>query len=403
MSQKETLGLGVVETPSEVVEAMVGLLEAPSTPARILEPACGTAPFLRAIRHRFGSRHALWGVDIRPEPLSEARRLLPQAHFIQEDFLLWEPEERFDIILGNPPYGIIGDVSHYAIPHLKSRKETYKKRFHTWRGKYNIYGAFIEKAMQLLAPGGTLLFVVPASWLVLEDFSLLRRFLAENAHLRVFYVGSVFPKRQVSCTYLFARKGGKGLEVYDGLRFSHSVPDYQGELISFTASAPVSEATVALSELFEIHFAARSPEFLRHPAVRRQAEPGLVPVLTGRNLQPGMILYDRNFSGLWMPLKEAPQLRWFYGVPHLVVAHTKGTRVVAAIDDLNYPWREEFHLVPRSPRLPLKAIQSYLNAPAVSTYTQTRYRNFVPHLTLPMLATLPVPLSLTEGIQLSLL
>jgi hypothetical protein len=47
-----------------------------------------------------------------------------------------------------------------------------------------------------------------------------------------------------------------------------------------------------------------------------------------------------------MPPEDAPRLRAFYALPHIVVAHTKGTRVVAAVDRRCYPWREEFHLVP---------------------------------------------------------
>jgi adenine-specific DNA-methyltransferase len=96
------------------------------------------------------------------------------------DFLLWEPGEAFDLILGNPPYGIVGEASKYPIHVLKEVKGLYKKTFSTWRGKYNLYGAFIEKSIHLLKPGGVLVFVIPATWLVLDDFSLLRAFLAKE-------------------------------------------------------------------------------------------------------------------------------------------------------------------------------------------------------------------------------
>lgn len=71
---------------------------------------------------------------------------MPFATFYEEDFLLRQPNESFDIVIGNPPYGIIGDASHHPIHLLKERKGLYKRRFQTWYGKYNIYGAFIEQA-----------------------------------------------------------------------------------------------------------------------------------------------------------------------------------------------------------------------------------------------------------------
>lgn len=96
------------------------------------------------------------------------------------DFLLWEPGEAFDLILGNPPYGIVGEASKYPIHVLREVKGLYKKTLSTWKGKYNLYGAFIEKSVRLLREGGTLVFVVPATWLVLDDFSSFGHFWPEK-------------------------------------------------------------------------------------------------------------------------------------------------------------------------------------------------------------------------------
>ncbi|MCS7189175.1 MAG: SAM-dependent methyltransferase, partial [Bacteroidia bacterium] len=148
-------GLGVVETPAAGVEAMLSLLpERLSSSLKVLEPACGEAPFLRAFARKYGSSHRLYGVDVRSEPLAAAAQALPLAHFFHADYLLWNPSERFDLILGNPPYGIVGDASHYAIPELLTQKPIYKKFFTTWFGKYNLYGAFIEKSIRLLSDRG---------------------------------------------------------------------------------------------------------------------------------------------------------------------------------------------------------------------------------------------------------
>lgn len=399
---------GMVATPPEIVDFMVRLCEPlPAGSLTVLEPACGDAPFLRAFAARFGTRHSLTGVDIHAAETSLAQAQTPMAHFVDADYLLWEPEQQFDVIIGNPPYGIIGDASHYPIHTLRARKALYKRRFATWFGKYNVYGAFIEQSVRLLKPEGKAVLVVPATWLVLDDFAKLRAFLADWGKVTVYYLGKVFPKRNVSAVVLVLAKGQRGLELHDGTECVVSKGKYHGEIIRFeTPDALAFERSgIPLGECFRIHFAARSPEIRKHPSVVPEPRPGCVPILTGRNLHRGRIDYETCYSGLWMPQEDAPQLRAFYASPHIVVAHTKGARVVAAVDRRCYPWREEFHLVPTVSIRDLEALVDYLNNDDIQRYTRALYRDFVPHLTATMLKMVPIPRELIAdplGAQLAL-
>lgn len=403
LSEKEQKrALGAVATPPDLVSFMVSLATPSRARLRVLEPACGDAPFLRAFAERYGAHHELVGVDIDPTAVAEARRQIPFATILEEDFLLWQPGESFDLIIGNPPYGIIGDASHYPIHVLKERKRLYKRRFQTWRGKFNIYGAFIEHAVNLLRPDGRLVFVIPSTWLVLDDFARLRQFLAREGRLEVYYMGRPFPDRNVVAVVLVLQRGERGLSLSD-LGEGRPVVQktvYRGELIRFeTPEALTFERQgVPLGELLEIHFAARSPEIRRHPSVVGEPQEGLVPILTGRNLRPGWIDYGTCYSGLWMPREEAPSLRFFYAFPHIVVGHTKGARVVAARDEHCYPWREEFHLVPKVTGLDEKALVEYLNSEPVQRYVRTLYRDLVPHLTMTQLRLVPIPPELAPSL-----
>ena len=387
--------LGAVTTPPELVDFMVSLATPQRARVRVLEPACGDAPFLAAFAQRYGSHHELVGVDIDPAAVEQARRLLPLAAILEADFLLWQPSEPFDIVIGNPPYGIIGEASHYPIHILKERKHIYKQRFQTWRGKFNIYGAFIEHAVRLLRPDGKLVFVVPASWMLLDDFARLRKFLSREGHIDVYYVGRPFRDRNVVTVVLVLERGKEGLNLYDQGSKEPVIRKevYRGELIRFeTPEALAFEREgIPLGELMEIYFAARSPEIRRHPSVVKEPKEGLVPILTGRNLKPGWIDYETCHSGLWMPREEAPSLRFFYAFPHIVVGHTKGARVVAALDERCYPWREEFHLVPKIPGLDERKLVQHLNSEPVQWYVRTLYRDLVPHLTMTQLRLVPVP------------
>ncbi|WP_243089477.1 TaqI-like C-terminal specificity domain-containing protein [Thermus neutrinimicus] len=392
--------LGRVSTPGPLVDFMVSLAEAPKG-GKVLEPACAHAPFLRAFREAHGTGYRFHALEV--DPLVFDPPPWAEAHL--EDFLLWEPGTAFHLILGNPPYGALGAGARFS----PERRRLYRERFATWHGRYNLYGAFLEKGVRLLEAGGMLVYVVPAGWMVLEEFRKLRAFLSREGETEVYYLGRAFPGVKVVAAVVRFRKGGRGLRLYDaeGLRFGAPPPNgplqpallledpaWRGEPIRFPhpQALEMERKGVPLGALFHIHFAARSPQVRAHPLTRTAPGPGLVPVLTGRNLRPGEIDYETPYSGLYFPKEAVGLLKPFYATPHLVVANTRHYRVVAAWDGRAYPWREEFHLLPKAGvGVDGDALVAHLNSPEVQAYYRGLYREMVPHLTRWMLERVPLP------------
>ncbi len=83
----------------------------------------------------------------------------------------------FDIIIGNPPY--IGKRT-YLLP---SDKKRFKQQYYCAQGRYEIYRFFIERGIELLRDGGMLGFIVPHTWLVLEQAEKLRNFVLNNCKI----------------------------------------------------------------------------------------------------------------------------------------------------------------------------------------------------------------------------
>ncbi|EKZ9056765.1 Eco57I restriction-modification methylase domain-containing protein [Vibrio vulnificus] len=204
---------GEVFTKPEIVNLMLvasGLFNnLESIGTRILEPSCGQGEFVLAIvRHlckrieQSGSKlpiaqleRLITAYDISYSNLEIARNevkkelspyycpseidLILNNWFVHGDFLLADFDFKFTHIVGNPPY-----IRIETIP-LELLKE-YRRRFHTMIERADIYIAFYEKCLDLLAPNGTLSFICTDRWTKNRYGSKLREKIASGYQLDLF-------------------------------------------------------------------------------------------------------------------------------------------------------------------------------------------------------------------------
>jgi adenine-specific DNA-methyltransferase len=415
--------LGLFFTPDNIIDLMVEISK--FTGGKVLEPACGLGQFLSRLAERLvlnkpgnvNLSACLLGVEMQSEIANKVNEYVysyllsksikgnyGEIPVLIENYLLSNLTPDFDLIIGNPPYGIMGQHRHYSIPVTKSLKEKYKRMFRTWHGKYNIYGVFIEKSVNLLKKGGKLVYIIPATWMILDEFKYLREFLAYNGKVVVYYLGSkVFKSAQVCTVILELRKGDKGLELWD---FSNgkreliiSENKYQGEIIRFETdfTRSLEKNGFQLGSLFDIFISAGSPEARGCCYVSREKKEGMLPLLNGRNVKPFKILYNENHSGYWIEKERIGDLKHFYKKERLVVGHTKGGKIITAIDKKRYPWiGDVYHLIPKDNllisriRLEMQDLVYILNSELMNKYVKTLYREITPHITATQLKLLPL-------------
>lgn len=111
-------------------------------------------------------------------PEQEAIRLA-STWLIQSDFLLTPVSERFQFVIGNPPY-----VRQELIPPPLLKE--YRRRFTTLFDRADLYVPFIERGLRLLAPGGQLGFICADRWVKNKYGGPLRAMVASEYHLKAY-------------------------------------------------------------------------------------------------------------------------------------------------------------------------------------------------------------------------
>lgn len=140
-SQFDVATLGQVFTPEDTVRQMLSLCQNRREGWRVLEPSCGNGAFL----DRIPGCH---GVEIDPAHCP------PGAHL--GDFFAYKPDQKFDTIIGNPPFVRFRDIN----PDTRSLLDM--ERFDE---RTNLYSFFIDRCIDMLRPGGELVFINPRDFL----------------------------------------------------------------------------------------------------------------------------------------------------------------------------------------------------------------------------------------------
>ena len=135
---KKEFEMGQFFTPHEVCRDMADMLS-PTSSEMILDMCCGMGNFF----NHLPNLHNAYGFDIDGKAVAVARHLYPDAHIEKCDIRQYYPEQRFDIIIGNPPFNLKFDY--------KLSQEFY-----------------LDKAYDVLNPAGILMVIVPCSFMQSE-------------------------------------------------------------------------------------------------------------------------------------------------------------------------------------------------------------------------------------------
>jgi adenine-specific DNA-methyltransferase len=134
---------------------------------KILDPCCGNGNFALPIINKLKDKHSIKTIlenilafnDLNNKRLDNVKNIYDNKKYklniLNEDFLLFDNNKKFDLIVANPPYAKFTDDGKRASKN------------------HNLIKDFINKGLTLLKPKGYLLFITPDNWMSLADRNTL--------------------------------------------------------------------------------------------------------------------------------------------------------------------------------------------------------------------------------------
>lgn len=178
------VNLGQVFTPPHIVSDMLALIQSTkklSNP-RFLEPSCGNGAFFENLPSN------KVGIEL-------DSKVICDKSVLKVDFFSYPVSEKFDCIIGNPPYVRYQDIAISTKTLLKPYSGLFDSRS-------NLYLFFIYKCILHLKEGGELIFITPRDFLKSTSSVSLNEFLFYQGSITHFIdLGDkkIFDKAQPNC------------------------------------------------------------------------------------------------------------------------------------------------------------------------------------------------------------
>lgn len=166
--------IGFVETPREIVRLMTSLITVDKN-SLVLDTGFGRGVFLEELLN-LGFKNC-YGIEIVKDLYTLCKEKFGRrCKLILGNFLDYRFEEKFDLIIGNPPY-----VHFNSLP--SDMKPSVRKILKTSEG--DIYYAFIVRSIHLLRDKGELIYIVPYHFFYNTHAKIVRETILLNGKIEL--------------------------------------------------------------------------------------------------------------------------------------------------------------------------------------------------------------------------
>lgn len=246
--------LGQYMTPRVIRERLLDLID--TSVDSVLDPGVGTGEFLASFAERNPDANMV-GWEIDPDIADVARRMSPSATIVVCDALSQPAEERFDLVIGNPPYFQFAGAAEV------------RERFSSViSGRPNIFALFFQLGLEAVRPGGQLAYVVPTSMNSGAYFRALRDYILATGRIENIVPvrgADAFADAQTSVQLLVVRKGSHDSKHV----FSRNLPNRMRRVVFSERPEELERMFDGRKTLHELGFIATTGQVVWNQARER--------------------------------------------------------------------------------------------------------------------------------------
>ena len=318
----------------------------------------------------------------------------------------------FDVVIGNPPYVNMANISN------PQERRYYQDNYTTVKNKCDLYSIFTEKAQALLHNGGLLGFIFPNSWMGTDSFSKLRDFFATKVYVYqlVELPPGVFEDAIVTtliCLYknslptpsneieLYSYKSGEFLKIAHTLSYEY-IQNNPISSFTFERTATISDiATKKMGEIVKFSLGIKTSNDARF-VFDHSFDDTCYKFLRGRNIHRWS--YPINEEWLWYQPTlicekpgGRPRVLENFLVDKKIIIQDIATEINATIDDEKYLCNDTLNIIyDVSEDYLMEYILTLLNSKFVNNWFKKMYPAGL-HIKTNQLEQIPIPsLSLSE-------
>ncbi len=153
--------------PTTVIKTLELLKPYMKSIKNVLEPSCGSCEYILELSKQSDIR--IVGIEFNKTIFESIKSLESDSvTLINEDFMVYNPELKYDLIIGNPPFFVM------------KKKDVDKSYYDYFEGRPNIFVLFIIKSLSMLNENGILSFILPKNFLNCLYYDKTRKHIESN-------------------------------------------------------------------------------------------------------------------------------------------------------------------------------------------------------------------------------